>query len=84
MATKTAKRTRRVPTNKANYMSDEAFADLNEALGGALAFERGERQNLHLTRIAAPASQVVTARKASLNNDTAPSCCDPFDGEERN
>ena len=30
-------RTRKVQTNKANYMSDEAFADLKEAMQGALA-----------------------------------------------
>lgn len=37
-------------------MSDEAFADLKEALEGALAFERGEQRNLHVTRIRAPRS----------------------------
>jgi hypothetical protein len=35
-------------------MSDEAFADLKEALEGALAFERGERRDLNVTRIQAP------------------------------
>ena len=84
MARKTAKRIRRVPTNKANYMSAEAFADLKEALVGALAFERGEHQGLHLAQIAAPASGTLTARKASLNNDNGPSSSGPFDGEERN
>ena len=44
-------RTRRAQTNKANYMSDEAFADLKEAMEGAIAFERGERRDLNVTRI---------------------------------
>ena len=35
-------------------MRDEAFADLREALEGALAFERGERRDLKVTRIQAP------------------------------
>lgn len=66
MATKTARRTRRVPTNKVNYMGAEAFADLNEALVGALAFERGKRRNLHVTRIWAPRTS-----QATLHNDIA-------------
>ena len=32
-------------------MSDEAFADLKEAMEDALAFERGERRDLKVTRI---------------------------------
>jgi hypothetical protein len=47
-------KTRRVRTNKTNYMSDEAFADLKDALEDALAFERGKRRNLRVTRIQAP------------------------------
>ncbi|HKO98680.1 MAG TPA: helix-turn-helix domain-containing protein [Pyrinomonadaceae bacterium] len=47
-------KTRRVQTNKTNYMSDEAFADLKEAMEGAVAFERGERRDLKVTRIQAP------------------------------
>jgi len=39
---------------KTNYMSEETFADLKEALEGALAYERGERPDLHVTRIRAP------------------------------
>lgn len=35
-------------------MSDEAFSDLKEALEGALAFERGDRRGLKVTRIKAP------------------------------
>lgn|SRR5215213_5313290 len=51
---KAAKKARRVQTNKANYMTDEAFADLKEAMEDALAFERGARRNLKITRIRAP------------------------------
>ena len=35
-------------------MSDEAFADLKGAMEDALAFERGERRDLKVTRIQAP------------------------------
>lgn len=45
---------RKVQTNKTNYMSDEAFADLKEAMTHALAFERGKRRDLKVTRIQAP------------------------------
>jgi hypothetical protein len=38
-------------TNKTNYLSDEAFADLKQALEDALTFERGERRGLNITRI---------------------------------
>ncbi len=53
IAMKAAKRTRKARTNKTNYMSDEAFADLKEASESALAFERGERRDLNVTRIRA-------------------------------
>lgn len=45
-----ARGTRKVQTKKTNYMSDEAFADLKQALEDALAFERGERRDLSVTR----------------------------------
>ena len=48
-----ATRIRKVQTNKANYMSDEAFADLKAAIEGALAFERDGR-DMKVTRIQAP------------------------------
>lgn len=51
---KAARKQRRVQTNKANYMTDEAFAELKEAMEEALDFERGERRNLKITRIRAP------------------------------
>lgn len=35
-------------------MSDDAFADLRTAMEDALAFERGERRNLKVTRIQIP------------------------------
>ena len=54
IAMKTAKKTRKVQTNKANYMSDEAFADLKEAMEDALAFEHGQRRDLKVTRIQPP------------------------------
>ena len=50
---KTAK-TRKVQTNKTNYMSEEAFADLKGAMEDALSFERGKRRDLKVTRIQAP------------------------------
>jgi putative transcriptional regulator len=46
-------KTRKVQTNKTNYMSDEAFADLKGAMEDAVAFERGSRR-LKVTRIQAP------------------------------
>jgi hypothetical protein len=61
---KAAKRTRTARPNKTNYMSDEGFADLTEALEDALAFECGERCDLNVTRIEAPrtAESNVTQR----------------------
>ena len=51
---KAAKKTIKVQTNKTNYMGEEAFADLKEAMEDALAFERGQRRDLKVTRIQAP------------------------------
>lgn len=48
---KPAKRTRKAQTDRATYMSDEAFADLKQALEDALVFERGESRELKVTRI---------------------------------
>jgi len=45
---------RKLQTNKTNYMSDEAFADLKDAMKDAVAFERGKRRDLTVTRIQAP------------------------------
>jgi hypothetical protein len=46
--------TRKAQTNKTNYMSDDAFAELKDAMEDALAFEHGKRRNLKVTRIQAP------------------------------
>lgn len=47
-------KTRKAQTNKTNYMSDDAFAELKEAMEDALAFERGKRRDLKVARIQAP------------------------------
>ena len=49
-----ARGTRKVQTKKTNYMSDEAFADLKQALESSLAYERGGRRELVVTRIEKP------------------------------
>ena len=49
-----AGKNRKMQTNKTNYMSEEAFADLKEAMEDAVAFERGKRSDLKVTRIRAP------------------------------
>ncbi|HEX6730021.1 MAG TPA: hypothetical protein VF074_08425 [Pyrinomonadaceae bacterium] len=54
---KTAKRVRKVQTNKTNYMSDEAFARSQLAMEDAIAFERGKRSSargMRNTREAVP------------------------------
>lgn len=51
---KAAKRTQNVQRDKTNYVSDEAFADLKRAFEDALAYERGNRRDLNVTRIQAP------------------------------
>ena len=50
-------------------MSDQAFADLNQALEDALAFGRGERRDLNVTRIQGSrqpkrATQIEPTRKS--------------------
>lgn len=45
---------KKAQTNKTNYMSDEAFADLKQAMEDAVAFERGRRRDLKVTRVQAP------------------------------
>ena len=47
-------KTWKAQTNKTNYMSDGAFAELKGAMEDALAFERGKRRDLKVTRIQAP------------------------------
>jgi hypothetical protein len=41
----------KIQTKKTNYMSDEAFTDLKQALEESVDFERGERRDLEVTRI---------------------------------
>lgn len=49
-----AVKTQKAKVNKTGYMSDEAFAELREAFEDALAYERGERTDLRVTRVAVP------------------------------
>lgn len=63
---KTAK-TQKTQTNKKNYMSDEAFADLKEAMEDALAFEQGKRRDLKITRVRLPrAPKAMSSREIVL------------------
>jgi hypothetical protein len=50
-----AKSSANVQTKETDYMSDEAFADLKQALEDALAFELGKRQSLGSRESKAPA-----------------------------
>jgi len=59
---KAAKKNRKIQTNKANYMTDEAFAELKAAMEDALAFERGERRDLKITRIRVQPPKAMSAR----------------------
>jgi len=63
-----AAKTRKVQTNKTNYMSEEAFGDLKEAMEGALAFERGERRELKVTRVQAAATAKGNVTKRHCSN----------------
>ena len=67
------RKTRKAQTNKTNYMSDEAFAELKEAMEDALAFEQGKRRDLKITRIQAPrppkamsSREIVQIRRNSI------------------
>ncbi len=62
-----AKSTRSIKPEKTRHVGDEAFADLKEALEGALAFERGEPRDLRVTRIRAPRHPKKTLPKDSAN-----------------
>ena len=57
-----AKSTRSIKRKKTRHVGAEAFADLKDALEGALAFERGERRELHVTRIRAPRTKPVSPK----------------------
>jgi hypothetical protein len=69
---KATKSTRKVQRKKTEYMSDEAFADLREALEGALAFERDERRDLDVTRIRAPRPLKAMSPKDRQTSDSDP------------
>ena len=56
MKTKKTRKTQKTQTNNETYMSDNAFADLKKGMKDALAFERGKRRDLKVTRIQAPTS----------------------------
>ena len=64
-----AKGTGKVRTTKTNYMSDDAFADLKEAIQDTAAFERGERRDLKVTRIRArcPTNAMTSKDSARLD-----------------
>ena len=63
---KTAK-IQKTQTNKKNYMSDEAFADLKEAMEDSIAFEQGKRRDLKITRIRLPqAPKTMSSREIVL------------------
>jgi ribosomal protein L18E len=66
MVMKTAKQTHKALMNKAKYMDDEAFAELNEAMEHALAFERRQRRDLNVTRIQASRRPKATVTKDLL------------------
>jgi putative transcriptional regulator len=44
----------RAKLRKSNHMRDEDFANLKVAFEDALAHERGERKDMHVTRVAVP------------------------------
>ena len=45
---------RRAKSSKSTFMKDEDFADLKLAFEEALAHERGEKKDLHVTRVTIP------------------------------
>ncbi|HEV8367179.1 MAG TPA: hypothetical protein VGQ39_04435 [Pyrinomonadaceae bacterium] len=51
---KVASKERKIQMTKRNYMSDEAFAELEAAMEDALAFQRGNRRELVITRMPRP------------------------------
>jgi hypothetical protein len=57
---------RKMQTNNTNYMSDEAFADVKEAMEDALAFERGKPHDLKVTRIQAPRPSKAMSPRATV------------------
>jgi hypothetical protein len=60
---KSAKPTSNFNADRPTHMSDGAFADLKKALEDALAFERGERRELRITRIEGCYTPKVSVKK---------------------
>lgn len=56
-------RTRKARAGRRNYMSDEAFGELRGAFEDALAYERGERRDLRVTRVAVPRPPAPISRE---------------------
>jgi hypothetical protein len=63
------KLTYRAQTSNADSMSDEAFANLKQALEDAVAFERGERRGLRAKQIQG-SSLPKTSRKIAFRQKT--------------
>ena len=59
-------------------MSDEALADLKAAMEDALAFERGERRNLKVTRIQAPRRPKAMSPKDITKSAKGSSALKPY------
>ena len=57
-----AKDSPKAQRNKATHMSDEAFADIKQALEDALAFERGEHRELIVMRIEASSPPTASVK----------------------
>lgn len=53
---KTASKKREMKTTRRNYMCGEAFGELRAAMEDALAFQRGSRRELVVTRMRKPRS----------------------------
>ena len=64
-------KTRKVQTSKTNYMSDEAFADLKKGMEDAVAFERGKRRNLKVTKFKLPEDERQCQPEILLASDNA-------------
>lgn len=60
-----------VQTNGVNSMNDEAFPDLREAMEDAVAYERGERRNLKVSRIQAPRPAKASAGQSNNSSRTS-------------
>jgi hypothetical protein len=66
LAVMETKLTCRAQTNKADYMSDVAFANLKQALEDAVAFEPGERRHLRAKQIQG-SRRPKTSRKIAIH-----------------